>query len=240
LTDTPIAQLADSFKAKCTGKDEKKAQFEGCAQVDYARNCVYAAHGVVYKKGRYKKAFESKSWYEPHADVQAKTLALNSVEHDNVHELYMRGKACKKNMDISGADFEHVKKWIGALPKAPVPKVAAHWEDGGMEPPASYDIVGAKDFLDWLQGALPNAKQRLKAGKEMNAGYRNAEDVQKDKGLLAAVHASDPSKLRVIDIDFEGEHGTEDEPFAEGTKLTFVYGDGDELLAIIGSHYAFD
>jgi hypothetical protein len=240
LTDTPIAQLADTFQAKCAGKDAKAAAFESCTQVDYARNCVYAAHGVVPKKGRYKKAFEAKAWYEPHPEVTAKTLALGAIEHANVHELYMRGKACKKNMDLTGADYERVKKWFAALPKAPVPKIAAHWEDGNMEPPASYDTVGAKDFLDWLNGALPEAKQRLKSGKEINARYRAAEDVQRDAALLAAVHASDPSKLRVIDIDFEGEHGTEEDPFTSGVKLTFVYGDGDKLVALIGSHYAFD
>jgi hypothetical protein len=232
LTDTPIAQLADTFQSKCAGKDAKAAAFENCDEVDYARNCVYAAHGVVYKRGRYKKAFEAKAWYEPHPDVAAKTLALGAIEHANVHELYMRGKACKKNMDISGADYERVKKWLAALPKAPVPKIAGHWDNDGTDTPSSWELVDAKGFLDYLNVATPEAKEMLRAGKDILASYRTP-DRDRDKALLAALGVSDASKLRVVDVEFV-------QPDDEASRLTFVYSQSDELIGLFAEHSAIE
>ncbi len=47
---------------------------------------------------------------------------MTEVEHANVHELYERGKACRKNLNISGADYERIRNWFAALPKSPMPK----------------------------------------------------------------------------------------------------------------------
>jgi hypothetical protein len=243
LTDTPIDQVAAAFKTKCAGKADQTASLEDCTLVDYTRNCIYAAHGLVYKKGRWKKMFADKSWYEPHADVDAKALALSAVEHTNVHELYMRGKACKKHMEISGADYERIKKWFAALPKPPLPKVVAHFDNDsgelGMLPPDVLKSESGADFLAWFHGHEPAAKDEVKTGKGVTAVNVSAEDLAANKGILTALHVSDPSKLRAINVDFEvSSHPEEGVDAVEGTTLTFVYDDKDQLLGVFGEHYA--
>jgi hypothetical protein len=240
LLDTPIAQLVDTFKAKCAGKETKDLGFQDCKQLDYVRNCVYAAHGLVYKKKKWKKVFEAKPWYEPHADVDAKKIAMSDVEHANVHELYERGKACKKGLSISGADYERIRKWFAALPKAPVPKLAAHWEDdGGADaPPNALTADKPAEFFAWLN-ENSEAKAKMKSGK-VYASYILPEVLSGDKTLLDFLKVKDASKLRAIALSIEGEHGTEEAPFTEGLDLTFVYDDKDQLIGIVGKHYAFD
>ena len=240
LLDTPVAQLPDTYKAKCAGMVTKDLGFFDCKQLDYARNCIYAAHGLVSKKRSWQKLFASKAWYEPHPEVDAKAIAMSDVERANVHELYERGKACKKNLSISGADFDRIKAWFAALPKPPVPKTAFHWENNDGDPKPDYTPVAGKDFVTWFVAAAPNAKTKFASGKELSASYQDAATFGANKQLVGALHVADPSKLRSIELDIELAHGTEDEPFTESVELQFIYDDKDQLVAIAGEHSAID
>src|SRR6185436_10517947 len=92
LTDTPLAKLLETYKAECGGMTTKDLGYQDCKSLDYARNCIYAAHGLVYKKKKWK-VFSTKPWYEPRPEFQAKSIS--PLEIANVSELNKRGKACK-------------------------------------------------------------------------------------------------------------------------------------------------
>jgi hypothetical protein len=120
LQDTALAKLPDAFKAACP--DAKAQDLEDCTAVDYARNCIYAAHGVAFKKKQWRELFAAKPWYKSRG-IDANKLALSDVERANVKALAALGKTCKKDVSIDKADFARVKAWVAALPKAPAPKL---------------------------------------------------------------------------------------------------------------------
>jgi hypothetical protein len=243
LLDTPVATLADVFKAKCGGMETKNLGFDDCKQLDYARNCVYAAHGLVYKKKRWKKVFEAKPWYEPQPGVATDAIVLADVEKANVHELYMRGKACKKHMNISGADFERIKTWFAALPKkSPIPKYVFFFDNNGEPDDDSIDFKPklGKELLTFIDEADSKAKAKVAAGKDLFANYEAPELIAANKKLVAQLGVTDVTKLRVIDLDIEIAHGTEEEPYSDGLNMRFIYDDKDQLIGITAEHYAFD
>jgi len=236
LVDTPLTGVDDALNAKCPGA---KPLYLDCKHLDYARNCVFAAHGLKYKKTRWQKAFTGKPWYEPGADTDPKKITLSDVERANVHELYSRAKACKKNLDISGADYDKLKAWIGALPKPPLPAIAMHAlsDDQLMDPEDMKWEAGGKELLAWLEQVAPNLKAKVKAGKNMYGHYETDADLARQKQLVAAL--GDVSKLRSIVMDVELAHGTEEAPFDEGVVIRFVL-DGDKIVAVTAEHYAMD
>ncbi|HEV7559467.1 MAG TPA: YARHG domain-containing protein, partial [Kofleriaceae bacterium] len=54
LVDTPLAKMTETFTAECAGMKTPDLGYTDCKQLDYVRNCIYAAHGVVFKKKRWK------------------------------------------------------------------------------------------------------------------------------------------------------------------------------------------
>ncbi len=80
----------------------KDLGYQDCKSLDYARNCIYAAHGLVFKKKKWK-VFQAKPWYEARPEFKAKSIS--PLEVANVSELNKRGKACKAGVNVSGADF---------------------------------------------------------------------------------------------------------------------------------------
>jgi hypothetical protein len=236
LLDTPIATLTETYKAKCAGIETKNLGFDDCKQIDYARNCVYAAHGLVYKKPRWKKLFETKPWYEPNAGITAKQIVLGDIEHANIHELYMRGKACKKNLKISGADYERIKAWFAALPQPAMPAQLFTGED--PEDGDETDVVGVdgKTFVTFLTDASRKIKTLATSGKDTVAQYLQPDDVAAQPKLLAKLKLTDPTKLRWIRLDVELGPGSE-AGFTAGLVMQFVYDDNDQLVAITAVHY---
>jgi hypothetical protein len=235
LVDTTFDKLAETYSKECAGMKTPDLGYTDCKTLDYARNCIYAAHGVVFKKKKWKQ-FEKKPWYEPHAELDVKTV-LTPFELTNVHELNSRGKACKKNLAISGADYDRVKAWLAKLPAGgPLPKLV--FKDPGVEAGDDIEAISAKDFLKFLNEAQPKAKTRFGHDKAVSAFYTGPATVQPK--LIDAVKAPDPTKLRMIHIDFENGHGTEDEPYSEGSFLNMVYDDKDQLVAIEVGSYSFD
>ena len=184
----------------------KDLGYEDCQQLDYMRNCIYAAHGLVYKKKKWK-LFAAKPWYEAHADFDAKSIS--ELERTNVHELNTRGKACKKGLSVSGADYERLKAWFAAIPKPP-PLPAALI--------AYYEPADAKTFLAKLNKALGGKKVRLGGG--ITAEYEDAEhlDVTLPE-LNAALKPAANAKLRAIRVLIAPSDRF------EGAQLDLVYDD---------------
>jgi hypothetical protein len=237
LVDTPLDRLADTFTTACGGMTTPDLGYHDCKQLDYVRNCVYAAHGVVFQQKKWK-GFAQKPWYEAHPEVSAKT-ALSPLELANVHELNQRGKACKKGLAISGADYERVKAWFAALPtRSPMPGLV--FRDDSWDETEHLVATDGKAFLAWLVKTEPRARARLKTGELTTASYEDPDD-DRSTHLLAAIHAADPKQLRIIRIDFDsGQYGTEDAPFTGGTLVKLVYDDHDQLIAVEGASYGFD
>jgi hypothetical protein len=235
LADTELGKLLDTYKAECGGMETKDLGFTDCKQLDYVRNCIYAAHGLVYKKKKWKTLFAQKPWYEPHPDLDAKTM-LSAVELANVHELNSRGKACKKGLQISGADYDHVKKWFASLAKKKpdVPQLA--YFAGGK--------VDGAGFAQLLNEAL-KAENISKLGDRTFATYVDklddtlaADEMPSD--LVDALKAMKPMP-RIIQIDFDsGTSGTEDDPISEGTMVWLAYDAQHKLVAVAAKHYLWD
>lgn len=230
LTDTPLEKLIETYKAECGGMETKDLGYEDCKSLDYARNCIYAAHGLVFKKKKWK-VFQAKPWYEPRPEFKSE---ISPLELANVSELNKRGKACKKGVNISGADFERLKKWVAATNtgKLPAPKVIFVENQPGS----------AADFTAWLKEQLEAGGANRKLSVETGAigSYEKWEEVPAD--LVAALKAPAGAKLRsiLIDINDPTVSGTEDNPITEGINLRFIYDEKDQLLAIAGAHYLYD
>ena len=229
LLDTPIDKVEGAFAAACPGKTTKELPFE-CKQIDYVRNCIYAAHGVVYKKTKWKKLFAAKAWYEPHPDVKAKTITMPEVEHANVHELYMRGKACKKGMSISGADYERLAAWFKKREMPPHLFKTETNEMGGTP-----EAVDAKQLREWLDSLDSKLAKQFKSGLT-TVSYEDAESLGDQAKLFDLMHVTDPKSLRIIAVSLELAHGDEEAPGSEDLTLRFFYGKDDKLFAIAGDH----
>lgn len=236
LVDTPLAKLPEQFAADCAGMKTPDLGYTDCKQLDYVRNCIYAAHGVVFKKKKWK-VFKTKPWYEPHPEIAAKA-ALSPFELENVHELNSRGKACKKGHSISGADYDRAKAWFNSLPHPALPTLVL--EDTSYDLSDDFEVKPPADLPKWLESYLPDAKARFARGKLATATYSDGEErlLAKLGELLKPI---DTKKLRVIQVDFDsGEHGTEEAPYTGGIHVKLVYDDKDALVAITVASYGFD
>ncbi|HEV7557868.1 MAG TPA: hypothetical protein VGO00_20520, partial [Kofleriaceae bacterium] len=181
--------------------------------------------------------FATKPWYEPHPEVDAKTV-LGAAELANVHELNSRGKGCKKGMTISGADFDRVKAWFADIAKAPMPKLI--FQDTSYDLSETLEAISAKDFRAFLVENEPKAKRRIAKDSLVTAMYEAADD-ELSKKLVASIKPADKTKIRIIRINFDsGESGTEDNPWSAGTVVKLVYDDKDQLVAVYGARYGFD
>ncbi|MCW5803791.1 MAG: YARHG domain-containing protein [Deltaproteobacteria bacterium] len=235
LTDTPLDKLLATYKTECK-KDTKELGFENCDQLDYTRNCIYAAHGLVFKKKKWK-VFEKKAWYEP---VAAFKSEISDLERKNVHELLTRGKACKKGLHVSGADFERLTAWFGALPKKPRDIPSVVWLE---EQKATGDEL-AKFLKEQLfSDEDPKAKKRkkFKFDAKTTAVYeKTTDDFPAD--ALAAIKAPKGAKLRSIFVDVTTytSEGEGDDAISEGITLRFIYTDKDKLVGLAAAHYLND
>ena len=232
LVDTPLAKLTDTYKTECGGMVTKDLGFDDCKHLDFTRNCIYAAHGLVFKQKKWK-TFEKKPWYDANPAFQA--ASISEVERSNVHELDQRGKACKKGMHISGADFERVKAWFAALPKAEFPAVIME----GDEINGELRKMTKKELLELLRNDFARGDTTAKLRLPANAVASYEAEVP--AGALKALGAAKDAKLRSILIDVDsGTVGDEENPISEGTYIRFIYDESDKLRALVGYHYLWD
>jgi hypothetical protein len=226
LVDTPLDKLLDTYKTECGGMETKDLGFTDCKKLDYMRNCIYAAHGMVYKKNRWK-GLTSKPWYDAHLEFKAESIS--ELERANVHELHQRGKACKKGITISGADYERIKKWFAVLPKTPTEMPAVILVENEKKKPA--------ELVKWLMDEI-DVKKRKKIvfDKTVTGSYEVTElPDEVSKALNSA------KGLRSVALEFETSvNNLEDAQITEGAAVRFVYDDKDKLVAITGAHYLYD
>jgi len=229
LVDTPLDKMLDSYKTECGGMETKDLGFTDCKKLDYMRNCIYAAHGIVYKKNRWK-GLTSKPWYEAHPEFKAD--AISELERANVHELHQRGKACKKGITISGADYERIKKWFAALPKTPAEMPAVILVENEPKKP--------DELIKWLMDEIDvNKRHKIVLGKMVTGSYEQLAELPSE--LTTAMKAPKDAKLRAISLEFEtSTNSTAEAQVTEGAAVRFVYDDKDKLVAITGTHYLYD
>ena len=220
LVDTPLDKLLDTYKTECGGMETKDLGFTDCKKLDYMRNCIYAAHGMVYKKNRWK-GLTSKPWYEAHPDF--KPEQISELERTNVHELHQRGKACKKGISISGADFERIKKWFAALPKQPAEMPTVILVDA--EPKSGLELT------KWLMEQLDTKKKKkIVLASNVSGSYEALAELPSE--LTGALKAPKDAKLRSVMIAFEAE--------AAVTDVRFVFDDKDKLVAVTAANYIYE
>jgi hypothetical protein len=187
--------------------ETKDLGFEDCKSLDYVRNCIYAAHGVTYKKKKWKTLFTKKPWYEPHDGIDIKHV-LSPLELANVHELNTRGKACKKGIKVSAADAKLVKDWV------------AKWEGGKPDlPPVVFgnaEKVAAEDFQQSFSSTIGSDK--LKLGGENELLYATGDVVP--EGLRSL-----PGKVRFVEAAI-GQGGYSQ------TLIYFAFDDKDKLVGL--------
>jgi YARHG domain len=229
LVDTPLDKMLDTYKTECGGMETKDLGFTDCKKLDYMRNCIYAAHGMVYKRNRWK-GLTSKPWYDAHADFKAD--AISALERSNVHELHQRGKACKKGITISGADYERIKKWFAALPKTPAEMPAVILVENEAKKPA--------ELIKWLMDEIDvNKKHKIVLGKQVTGSYVDPSELSGD--YPSTIKAPKDAKLRAVALEFEtSSNSTEEAQVTEGAAVRFIYDDKDKLIAITGQHYLYD
>jgi len=231
LTDTPLAQLLDTYKAECGGMMTKDLGYQDCKSLDYARNCIYAAHGLVFKKKKWK-VFQAKPWYEARPEFKAKSIS--ALEVANVSELNKRGKACKVGINISGADFERLKQWAAATNAGKPPATKVIFIDNERKT--------AAELVAWLKDELSSAQQDRKLSFQSDAtGAYEAWDQVPDE-MVQALKAPADAKLRSILVELidPSATGSEENPITEGMTLRLIYDDKDQLLAVGVAHFLYD
>jgi hypothetical protein len=240
LVDTPLDKLNDAFKAACPGKQAPEINLQSCAKLDYLRNCIYAAHGLVYTKKAWKSAFAKKPWYTPDPAVSAKTI-LDDLERANVHALRDSGKACKKGFDI-GTDYARIKAWFDVWPKRPpLPSVLFSGDS-----PVDEVAIDAKTFATKLQAAL--GKGKISLGGKVNAlnlgddlHYTGADYPSDDMptAMVTAIHAPDEKVLRGIRVAFPDAKPASDGSLT-GSHVFFIYDNKDKLRGLEIRPFAYE
>lgn len=213
LDTTPLADAAGSYQTMC-GKPWPQVPASDCDEYDYQRNCIYAAHGHVFKNKQWKQTFEGQPWYQARPEFKDKDLPANAAA--NVAELKKRAAACKKEQAVSAADKKRVDAWID--------KVVA----GKPEFPAviigDIDDIPPADLRTIIFGGEPDPARR----KRWQLSYREVdEDVARKLpgGKLRAI------QVDVTDPVAEAEC-TDDEGCESGVWLVLVYDEADKLAAI--------
>ena len=235
LVDTVLEDVPGAYKTACS-KDIEGFGFDDCKALDYARNCIYAAHGKVYTKKKWKRRFATKSWYEPHPDFVE--TAFTAIEKANVHELYIRGKACKQGIHISTADRDRLKAWFAVLPKTP------------PTPPLVFGMQGEKLSGDaFVKQLFEQLDLEIKVNHKLDPGGAtviyteldtDAADMDFVKPLRDALPV-DHKSLRAVLADFAlPGGGSEENPVSEGVFVLFVYDAKDRLVGLALDHYLLD
>ncbi|HTR54256.1 MAG TPA: YARHG domain-containing protein [Kofleriaceae bacterium] len=220
LQDTPIDKLPDAFKAACPAAKGQDATLADCAVVDYARNCIYAAHGVAFKKKKWRDMFAAKPWYQSHG-LDAAKVVLSDVERSNVKALARRGRACKRDFRIDDADLARARAWLAALPKAPMPKLVFF----GGTPVAGTELAnGIQEQLDQHDAtADPNGAKYVKL------------DAKEVPAALVAALAKRAPRSRLVELDFALE--IEDDAIIDGMFIWLAYDAANQLVAVAADAY---
>jgi len=231
LLDTPYTKLVDTYRAQCGGIETKNLGYDDCKKLDYMRNCIYAAHGMMFKKKRWK-IFAAKPWYEAQAGFDPKTIG--ELERANVHELNQRGKACKKGLSITGGDYERITAWWKVLPKVPPMPDLVIYENERVS--GSEFVKALLDEIADEHGRLPNLTRGKLSAWYVDVDHVGGED-DPPSALVNTIAAAANPPSRVVRFYVEVVAGEE---YSKGATVWFAYDHTDKLLAVAGAEYEHD
>ncbi len=206
LRDTPLDHLAETFAQRC-GKPLVPNN-KDCSLLDYERNCIYAAHGMRFRKAKWA-AYATRPWY--HLRPEFRNKELSQLERDNVHELRLRAHTCRANdVHVSTADYARIQGWFVGYGKGlpALPTVTLSGEDR-VEPKE----------LGHTLGTLA-----LRLEKDTWMAYHDPEH--------AVVAALGGAKLRDVIVDLTPK-ATCDDDTCLGPYVHFVFDARDALVALV-------
>jgi hypothetical protein len=79
-----------------------------CENRDAMRNTIYASHGKVFVKKRWKAFFHDRSWYKP--DATFSEAAVTPLQIENISQL----KQGCHHVTIPSQEERLIKEWINA------------------------------------------------------------------------------------------------------------------------------
>ncbi len=149
LVDTPLEQARVAFEHDCG----KSWPYTDCDQLLWARNCIYAAYGNVFKKPDWKQAFEHAPWYRPRPEFKERDFSPAAAA--NVHALVEASKACVIP-PVTDADKALAKEWFDKLRlnQVTVPGLDLDWF---VERWQNY---GVEDHVKFVYRSVPTADRR--------------------------------------------------------------------------------
>lgn len=89
--ELPLAEAIAKHTAECNASWYDEGDCEGLL---YARNCIYAAYGNVFKTDAWKDRFTKEPWYKPNAKFAEKDIPAFAMA--NIKELKKQYEACTK------------------------------------------------------------------------------------------------------------------------------------------------
>lgn len=209
LRDTALDKLPDAYAARC-GKPLLPNN-KDCGVLDYERNCIYAAHGMRFRKKKWA-VYATKPWYKLRPEFRSKELT--QLERDNVHELRLRAHTCRANdVHVSTADFARIQQWFAGYAKGTplLPVVTLSGEDR----------VSAKELGTTLAGL------GLRLEKETWMAYHDPERAVKTALGSSAV-------LRDVIVDLSPKTtDCDNEDDCLGPYVHFVFDAKDQLVALV-------
>lgn len=90
LTDLPLAQAKQTYEQGCGARWPYVET--SCETLLFARNCIYAARGNVFKKPEWKDRFAKLAWYKPRPDFKESDLSAAAMA--NIKELKRTYEGC--------------------------------------------------------------------------------------------------------------------------------------------------
>jgi hypothetical protein len=112
LLDVPLADARTAFARDC--KATWPYGDDDCEGLLYARNCIYAGHGNVFKRPEWKQRFETQPWYRPKPSFKERDFS--AVALANVRALVAASKSCGKPAPkISAEDIALATTWFDKL-----------------------------------------------------------------------------------------------------------------------------
>lgn len=203
LDKTPLADIASAFEQAC-GAPWPAAADADCGQLDYQRNCIYAASGYTFKRKKWSTAFGKLAWYVPRAEF--KEADLSAVARANVAALKQRASECRRALPSKLVDA-----WLGGLAKG-APQIPALAIDLSSDQP---EKISAKEMTERVLAV----KDHLKPGKPATKSTPSA-----------LAKAAFPGKHLDAFAISDDDCGDSDEECG-GTVFTLVF-DGGTLVAI--------
>lgn len=207
LRDTPLDQLGDVY-AKTCGR-ALVPNNKDCGVLDYERNCIYAAHGMRFRSQKWS-AYAKKPWY--HLRPAFRSRELSALERANVHELWLRGKACRAHdVHVSTTDYARIQAWFAAYTRGTptIPAIAISGED--------------RVAPDELGKTLVTLGLRLERGTWM--AYHDPE-----RAVTAALAGA---KLRDVIVELTPRDGCSEDDGCAGPYVHFVFDEHDALAALV-------